>query len=405
MLKILIVDDNSDKIRDCINTLKDVSESLTSIYYVLSAEEARKLLSETAYDLLIVDIKLPNSLVSTKISDSGVDILNAINEDDDLIRPTHIIGITSHDDSKERFSSMFEEEGWLLLSYKKEVEYWKTILTNKLLYIINWKQDINKVQNNEYRYDFAFLTAVDIEYKAMLDSEVDWQDINLDHDDTLYKEGVLQTRLGPKKVVLTKQSQMGMTSASVATMKLIENFKPKYIFMVGITGGVKGSVNLGDILVAKESWDYGSGKMKKDINTGKRIFEPDPRSISIDSKLEKVFSKDYSNVLFELRKPWKDLFVSDVNLHLGQIGTGAAVIQDQGILDEFVQPHKRKIIGVDMEIYGVYYAANHAVRPRPQFAAIKGVCDFADQSKNDDYQKYAAYMAANFILEVLKKHI
>ena len=46
---------------------------------------------------------------------------------------------------------------------------------------------------------------------------------------------------------------MGMCAASTLTMKLIENFHPRYIVMTGIAAGVKDgdNINLGDILIAE----------------------------------------------------------------------------------------------------------------------------------------------------------
>jgi len=49
-----------------------------------------------------------------------------------------------------------------------------------------------------------------------------------------------------------------------------------------------------------------------------------------------------------------------------------------------------------MEIYGVYYAARFSTEPRPKAIAIKSVCDFADEEKNDVYQAYAAYTSVRY---------
>lgn len=44
-----------------------------------------------------------------------------------------------------------------------------------------------------------------------------------------------------------------------------------------------------------------------------------------------------------------------------------------------------------METYGMYYAAEWAIEPKPKFLAIKSICDYADQKKDDDYHNYAIY--------------
>ena len=34
-------------------------------------------------------------------------------------------------------------------------------------------------------------------------------------------------------------------------------FRPRYLFMTGIMGGVEGKTNLGDLVVASPIWDWG----------------------------------------------------------------------------------------------------------------------------------------------------
>ena len=52
-----------------------------------------------------------------------------------------------------------------------------------------------------------------------------------------------------------------------------------------------------------------------------------------------------------------------------------------------------------MESYGFYLAGRYASYPRPEFIMIKGICDNARPPKSDEYQKYAAFLSANFALE------
>jgi nucleoside phosphorylase len=74
------------------------------------------------------------------------------------------------------------------------------------------------------------------------------------------------------------------------------------------------------------------------------------------------------------------------------LGSGAAVIDaEQPVLD--VLEHWRKLIGVEMEAYGVHLACQTAASPSPEFLCIKSICDFAAK-KTDDWQDYAAFTAA-----------
>ena len=60
------------------------------------------------------------------------------------------------------------------------------------------------------------------------------------------------------------------------------------------------------------------------------------------------------------------------------------------------------MLGIEMEIYGMYYAANWAMNPKPKYIAMKAVSDFADSDKGDEFHNYASYTSAK-VFEVLAK--
>lgn len=62
-------------------------------------------------------------------------------------------------------------------------------------------------------------------------------------------------------------------------------------------------------------------------------------------------------------------------------------------------------IGLDMEAYGVVYAAQNATDPRPIPLVIKSVCDYANDEKTDQYQKFAAYTSCEFSKLVIEKFL
>ncbi len=70
---------------------------------------------------------------------------------------------------------------------------------------------------------------------------------------------------------------------------------------------------------------------------------------------------------------------------------------------ESVQKHQRKLIGIEMEIYGVLSAVKYSTKPSPIPICMKSVCDFGDDSKSDDWQHYASYTSASAMLLLIKK--
>lgn len=103
----------------------------------------------------------------------------------------------------------------------------------------------------------------------------------------------------------------------------------------------------------------------------------------------------------EIRARWNGQVPHEPNcLHVGPLGAADQVIDDPSRVIE-IQRNWRKLIGVEMETYGVYRACYEAPDPKPRFISFKAVCDFAAE-KSDSWQAYAAYVAAEFAFQFLK---
>lgn len=97
-------------------------------------------------------------------------------------------------------------------------------------------------------------------------------------------------------------------------------------------------------------------------------------------------------------KPKKDL-----QLLMEPIVLGASVVTDPQIVQDVLDNQHREVLGIEMEIYGMYYATSWALKPRPRIGAMKGVSDFADSRKGNKYHSYASYTSAK-VFEVLAKN-
>lgn len=217
-------------------------------------------------------------------------------------------------------------------------------------------------------------------------------------DDTIYHEGTFRRGKVSLKVVAAAALEMGMPAATALSMKMIYQFRPKYLAMLGITAGVTGS--FGDILVAEMGWDYQSGKTKPGSSPDRR-FAPDPHPIQLDTRLKARVSlfKGRTDILENIRRGWAGGGVAHrPSVLMGPLASGASVVQDPQVVKELLEKN-RKLVGLEMETYGVYLAARMCSNPRPLAISMKSICDFADPAKADDYQRYAAYTSANFFHE------
>lgn len=261
--------------------------------------------------------------------------------------------------------------------------------------------------NDSYKTDIAFICALQHpELSAViraLGGDSRWTVTGTAQHTHVYRDCTLDTKSGKSlKVVATIATSMGLTAAAIATTQLVMQFRPRLVVMVGIAAGTRsGNKEFGDVLVADPSVDYNSGKVV--YENGVRGFLPDPYPIGLNARLRSVLQKYQANtaVFDEIRGGWKKGLPNRPNrLHLGPLGAADQVIDDATRVLE-IQKYWRKLIGVEMETYGVYRACHEAPEPKPRFISFKSVCDFAAE-KTDSWQDYAAFTAAEFAVRFLR---
>lgn len=396
MIKVLITEDDALKSRSLITLLREFSE--VTFDTASDINSAKTHLVRNQYDLLILDLCLPDRYGDDPRAENSIGFLDAIDKSRRIIKPFHIIGLTAFEDLRDEYRTAFEDHLWTLIHYRAESNSWEKQVRNKIEYLLNSKREIANPQNQQYGTELCVITALrEPELTAVLDL-CTWTSFKVSNDHTQYYRARFEGAF-PINVIAASTSQMGMVATTALSIKMLSQFKPKYLAMCGIAGGVKGKGNLGDVIVAETAFDYGSGKLKAGAD-GVRLFEPDFRQIDITPELkqEVVSSKADRAALDSIRSSWKGSKPSSaLEVIVGPLGSGSGVVEYEGAVNE-IRLHSRKLVGVDMETYGMYYAANHCSHPRPLgFISIKSISDFTDPNKSDDYQAYASHTSANFL--------
>lgn len=399
MISILIVDDNSLKVAAIKEVLFEFPEISSNIEIASDTNNGRRLLENNKYDLLILDLVLPNDFGDLETPENGIEFLNEISLDPNKKRPYHIIGISGYSEFINKFSHEFKKNLWYLIEYSVNEEEWKDVLRNKIEYLIDSKNELKSSKELEYDFDIAIITAINKELDKILRLEGNWIEKKLYNDATLYHIGQFKRNDNKiLRIVAACAPQMGMCASSTLSMKLITSFKPKYLIMSGIAAGIKGEVELGDILIAEQVWDGASGKLRNDDKKG-ILFQPDPRYKVLDEDIkEKLLNiKAKRKYLDEIRTQYPgEAPKTVINIHIGPMASMPAVIQSDEEIEK-IKLLSRKLIGIEMETYGVFYSAAHCQKPRPTVLSVKSVCDFANEEKNDSYQDYAAYTSSALI--------
>ncbi|MEO5684523.1 MAG: hypothetical protein ABIQ88_17915 [Chitinophagaceae bacterium] len=128
-----------------------------------------------------------------------------------------------------------------------------------------------------YDYGIGIISAIKIELAAVKRLGKNWTKVNKPNDPSPYYETTFEGKQKTFRVITGCAPQMGMNASAVLSMKIIQNFRPKYLFMIGIVASVKTADQhgYGDIIIIDECWDGGAGKITQDeYNTN--IFSLQP---------------------------------------------------------------------------------------------------------------------------------
>ena len=236
--------------------------------------------------------------------------------------------------------------------------------------------------------DVLVCTALEEELTSLLNSFPIQKEIHSQKAPLIYHFGHITSDLQDQpeiSFVITCLYSMGNTDAGIIASLAIEELSPQYIIMFGLAAGIRGRIALGDVIIASEIQYYELGKQC----TGD--IEIRPQSANVDPYLKNCML----NFSTTAKSSW------DFQVRTGPFAVGEKVISDSDVVSRLLVNHP-KLIGIEMESYGVGRAA-HTIFQRPRFIAVRGVCDFADESKNDDYRAIALENANTFLRAYFQK--
>lgn len=408
MFNILVVEDEAEKLKHIYRLLDKIEGiDIERVDHELDVKGAKKQLLIKSYDLLILDILLPLSKDQDIDEEGGIKLLDEILSRPIYKVPTHIFGLTGKEEIFENTQKRFKQSILTLVRYSQSDIEWETQLMAGIKQRILAKE-ASSLAIPDYDFDVAIICALRSELESNLQNGWSWKIKTVDHDDTIYHEAVVDVLNGKQiKIIAACAIRMGMPATGALTMKIITTFRPKFIVMTGIMAGVTGRVALGDLVIIDPSWDWGSGKWISDDEgeqeKAKSLFLVDPYQFTLDTLIKKEISLLASDegYLFALRKSYgMSAPNTDLVVHIGAVASGASVLSDKETFNKIKDQH-RKLLGVEMEAYALFTAAECASRPKPIAFCVKSVVDFGDSDKTDDYQGYGAFISSRFAKDLI----
>jgi nucleoside phosphorylase len=232
----------------------------------------------------------------------------------------------------------------------------------------------------------VILTALAVEQEAVLAHLVDVRE-HRHAQGTLFDVGTLAGH--PGREVAVGVTGQGTLAAATLTERAITEFSPAAVLFVGIAGGLRPWLEIGDVVVGTKVYAYHGGK-STDAD-----FLTRPRSWEISHELEQVARK-----VHRTRKWHEPLGEAQApEVYFEAIAAGDVVL-DSGTSPVANALHRNynDAVAVEMESAGFALAGHLAGQVRT--ATVRGISDRADGSKSATDgrggQRLAARNAAAF---------
>ena len=183
---------------------------------------------------------------------------------------------------------------------------------------------------------------------------------------------------------------------------VLEEYQPRIAMMTGICAGDVQQVQLGDLVVAERTFTYDNGKFARD-EQGRSVHEYDTMTYQLDGNILqflKLFD-EWQSLVACLELPSGRPQDQKVTCHIKPMASGNAVRADHPFED--VRAPVRGTVAIDMECAAFGLVADrHRSIP---WLVVKGVCDYADQGKNNVYHHYAACASALYALSFIRAYV
>jgi nucleoside phosphorylase len=240
------------------------------------------------------------------------------------------------------------------------------------------------------------LTALDLEYQAVRRCLENVR-VRPHRSGTLFELGELPGSAGTVAMAVTGEGNVG---AAVLAERAITMFAPRALLCVGVAGGLRPDIALGDVVVATKVYALHGGRVHDDG------FVARPRAWHASHELEQVAKLvARAGTWTSLIEPGSARLPSGrPAVHFKPVVSGEVVVNGR---DKSMTGHLRDVfddaVAVEMESAGIAHAA-HLNGALPVLT-VRGISDHADSAKlaNDaaGWQHVAAGHAAAFTVATL----
>ncbi len=240
----------------------------------------------------------------------------------------------------------------------------------------------------------VIMTALPVEHAAVLEHLVDVRP-HRHRSGTVFDVGTVVGHPGHRVAVV--ETGAGTTTAAALTERANAEFTPAAMVFVGVAGGLRDWLMIGDVVVATKIYSYQGGRSEDD----EFLVRPSAWSVShrLDQEARRLPRGD----------AWHSFLPDQVEggapaVHFEAVAVGDVVLNSRrSELAQRLHKSYNDAVAVDMESSGFAHAAHLGDQVRA--VAVRGISDFADGCKatadREGGQLLAARNAAAFAIALI----
>jgi nucleoside phosphorylase len=400
-LKMLLVEDEIHKKMRLLEIIREHPELFDQPVITDTAAGALERLKAERYDLLLADLILPRQYRGDTSEANGIDLLESVAQLDEDCGAAFTVSISRAERVTPETRKFFAGRPWGLLQYRDDT-------TGFLDDIVSIAQYIQKTQaglaERSPEVDALIITALPDPELAAVEQIIPSLGPLRPLDVRQYYRlgGLSLSETRELSLAVAHCERMGPVHAAVSTAKLCQALKPKLVVMAGVCAGYPKKSSLGDVVAAETAWLWQDGKfavveeIPAFLGSPHQVHvNPAVKACLLNIKRDEKFWNGFGTMA-------RRAGVVTPKLVCGPVATGAAVLADAKVRDSIAQTQHRAVVGLDMETYAVYVAAESCQAVK-HFVSLKAVCDGGDKDKADQYQAYAAEVSAVATVAFVRK--
>ncbi|MDP2128268.1 MAG: purine phosphorylase [Pseudohongiella sp.] len=254
--------------------------------------------------------------------------------------------------------------------------------------------------------DLLVITAIAIELAAAKKVFGIGSDVPPRHsvNGVQYWPVVLQRVDGPLFCVIASLGNAGNVNAATITTLLLTELKPEKVMMMGIAGGLREKLSLGEVIISERVVYYEGAAA---LDEGIRAPRPEIQRIGLSTQqdLNTYFAttslpdrlQEYAEKLgFSMPKEsTAGEVVARLEVSPATIASGELLVRDPELFKSFKVLHD-KVCVTEMEAYGVFDACEKQKLP---VLVIRGISDYGDKTKDNNFHNVASEAAAIVTLD------